>query len=78
MFVAELKQEFRAAYFAKFLCAAINQESWRYNYYKKLSRADLDSLLVDIPVAKGSINFSAIEKLVADSERIETSGDPSL
>jgi len=69
VFVAELKQEFRAAYFAKFLCAAINQESWRYNYYKKLSRADLDSLLVDIPVAKGSINFTAIEKLVADSER---------
>lgn len=65
VYVGLLKPEYNEKYFALFLCAAINNEDWRYNYYRKLSTPKLKRLLIKMPVCKGGgIDFDEIKKLV--------------
>ena len=70
VFVIHLKgPKFDKSHFAVFLCAAVNNESWRYNYYRKLSRGDLENLRVRLPVdGDGEIDFAFIKKTVKENE----------
>ena len=48
--VISLKREYSSEKTAEFLCAAVNRESWRFNYFRKFSAKHLESLKVLIPV----------------------------
>lgn len=68
VFVLSLKEEYLGNDFGLFLCATINNESWRYNYYRKFSSAQLQRLEVKIPVDHaGDIDFQTIARLVGDA-----------
>ena len=68
VFVLSLKNEYLRDNFGLFLCATINNESWRYNYYRKFTAAQLAKLEVKVPVDhSGAIDFQAIARLVADA-----------
>ncbi len=63
--VLSLKDEFASDDFAVWLCAAINSEGWRYNYFRKLSVAQLHALAVQVPVNDdGTVDFARISELV--------------
>ena len=50
IFVGRLRQEYDDKFFAYFLCGAINKESWKYDYYKKLNSKQLMKLEVGLPI----------------------------
>ena len=58
-----LKKEF-AGDFSIFLCAAINSESWRFNYYRKFSQEQFDSIKIRIPVKGDKIDYKKIKDIV--------------
>ena len=67
VFVLKLKSEFNSESFGLFLCAAVNNEKWRYNYYRKFGRDRLNRLQVKIPVkADGQVDFNRITRIVTD------------
>ena len=53
VYVISLKDEFDSRFFSIFLCAAVNSESWRYNYYRKFNQKQLSDLTVQMPVRSG-------------------------
>lgn len=55
VFVLFLHDEYDSRAFSLFLCAAINNESWRYNYFRKFSLRQLRSLTVQMPVTDGGL-----------------------
>ena len=64
VWVLTLKAPYDSPAFSVFLCAAINNESWRYNYYRKFNKAQLESSKVQIPVDQNDdIDFERIERL---------------
>ncbi|WP_420546654.1 N-6 DNA methylase [Curvivirga sp.] len=64
VFVGSLKEDFCDRNFAIFLCAAINNESWRFNYYRKLTKAKIRELEVKIPSIKGKIDKEYINNTI--------------
>ncbi len=65
VFVVKLRQEFDTPAFGVFLCAAINNESWRFNYYRKFSTPQLQKLEVKLPATPdGMVDMDAIKRLV--------------
>ena len=52
--VLKLKKEFSSKEFAVFLCAAVNREGWRYNYYRKFSEQQFRQLDITLPTKKGT------------------------
>ncbi len=67
VYVGQLKKEFNKEFFGIFLCAAINNESWRFNYYRKLSHKQLESLTIKVPADKnGKVDFRLIQKIVQE------------
>ena len=52
--VLKLKKEFSSKEFAVFLCAAVNREGWRYNYYRKFSEKQFSQLDITLPTKKGT------------------------
>ena len=57
------KEEFSDKKFCLFLCAAINQESWRFNYYNKLSLRKLRRLTINVPSMRGKIDMKKISDM---------------
>lgn len=49
VFVCTLKSEFRSKRFGLFLCTAINNESWRFNYFRKFNDHQLRKLNISVP-----------------------------
>ncbi len=69
VYVINLRKEFQIREFGIFLCAAINNESWRYGYFRKLSQEQLSSLPVRIPVdLNQNIDFEKIKEIVKNSD----------
>jgi len=65
VFVIDLEEEFLRDSFPLFLCAAVNSQSWRFNYYRKFSQDHLESLTIQLPVdEEGEIDFEYISRLV--------------
>ena len=61
VFACTLKEEFSSKEFGLFLCSSINNESWRFNYYRKFNRDQLDKLHVSMPVDdNGELDYSKI------------------
>ena len=68
VFVLTLKDEYNNAEFGQFLCAGINSESWRYNYYRKFNKAQLEKLEIKLPVDDdGQPDHSVIDRAVEDA-----------
>lgn len=62
-----LKSEYESDSFAVFLCAAINAQSWRFGYFRKLSASHLANMRILVPVdSYNRIDMSAVLK-IADS-----------
>ena len=65
VFVITLKERFLRDSFPLFLCAAVNSQSWRFNYYRKFSQDHLKNLTIQLPVdEEGEIDFEHISSLV--------------
>ena len=66
VFVCYLKDEYaERKNFGIFLCAAINSEKWRYNYYRKFGKERLKNLDIRLPInAAQQIDFNAIDQIV--------------
>lgn len=67
VYVLELKERFKRRDFSLFLCAAINNESWRYNYFRKFNQTQLKNLTIQIPVRGADIDFDRITRLVREA-----------
>lgn len=68
VWVLSLKDKFADPSFSVFLCAAINNESWRYNYYRKFNLTQLKSLTIQMPInGRGNLDFRRIRKLAKDA-----------
>ena len=66
VFVCELKKAYNDRDFAIFLCAAINSENWRYNYYRKLTQKKMDALTIKVPTrGGGGVDMKKIQRIVA-------------
>ena len=64
VFVLFLYEEYNNREFSLFLCAAINNESWRYNYFRKFNATQLKSLTVQMPVDdRGKLDMDRIEQI---------------
>ena len=63
VYVCLLKKEF-AGDFSIFLCAAINSESWRFDYGRKFTKEKFDSIKIRIPVREGKIDYKKIKDMV--------------
>lgn len=73
VFVLALRERYNSREFSLFLCAAINNESWRYNYFRKFNQTQLKSLTVQIPVdSDGDIDFTRIERLVIEAGLLDS------
>ena len=73
VFVLTLKKRYNSREFSLFLCAAINNESWRYNYFRKFNQTQLKSLTVQIPVdSDDEIDFTRIEHLVQEAGLLDS------
>ena len=60
--VCKLKEKYNNTNFALFICSAINNESWRYDYCRKFSRDKLKTLSIKLPAKNGLVDISAINK----------------
>lgn len=67
VYVLELREQFKRRDFSLFLCAAINNESWRYNYFRKFNQTQLENLTVQIPVRGEDMDFGRITRLVHEA-----------
>lgn len=67
VYVLELREQFKTRDFSLFLCAAINNEGWRYNYFRKFNQTQLKNLTVQIPVCGDDIDFDRITRLVNEA-----------
>ena len=67
VFVLHLKDEYAdKEHFGIFLCASINSEKWRYNYYRKFNSKRLTDLNIRLPVNEfQDIDFESIKNIVA-------------
>ena len=64
VFVLFLHDECMSPEFSMFLCAAINNESWRYNYFRKFNQTQLELLTVQMPAQKnGQIDGNRIAQI---------------
>lgn len=73
VFVLRLRPELCSQAFSIFVCTAVNGESWRYNYYRKFNKSQLDRLEIRVPVNDfGEFDHCRINQLVS-----ETRGPPS-
>lgn len=71
VFVLEVATRYASREFKLLLCAAINAEKWRFNYYRKFSKTQLDKLVVLIPVdMSGEIDLEKIEDIVRGTDRV--------
>lgn len=69
VFVLFLRDEYTSRDFSLFLCAAINNESWRYNYFRKFNATQLRSLTVQVPVRDiDQIDMDRIKRIVEKAE----------
>lgn len=50
-----------------FLCAAINGETWRYNYFRKFSQPQFNNLRIKIPVKNGKVDYDKMRKIACDA-----------
>ena len=66
VFVLHLKDEYaEQENFGIFLCAAINSEKWRYNYYRKFNSNRLKKLNIRLPINDlQQIDFNTIDEIV--------------
>lgn len=66
IFVCNVKDEYsNNKGFTQFLCAAINDESWRFNYYRKLTKDKFKAMKVKMPISEnGDIDMKMILKEV--------------
>ncbi len=72
VFVGELKPKYNNKNFAIFLCASVNHENWRYNYYRKLSNKKLKYFKIKLPVDKnGEVDIKKIEMLISNVGKTE-------
>ena len=71
--VLTLKEEFCYREFAVFLCATINRESWRYNYYRKFSQQQFSQLEITLPTKKGTRKLDLVN---IDMEYIKQKVEP--
>ena len=68
VYVCTLKEEFNNKDFGLFICSAINSESWRFNYYRKFSRQQLENLKIKVPKnKKRQYDIKSIKKMVENS-----------
>ena len=75
--VCRLKPEYNNRNFAIFLCASINSENWRFNYFRKLTQEQFAEMEIKLPVTKsqtkssgddnGNIDHQKIEQLISSS-----------
>ena len=52
VFVADMKEKYKNKNFCVFLCASINNQNWRFGYYRKFSGDKLKALTIDMPADK--------------------------
>ena len=66
VFVLYMKDEYKQyKNFGLFLCASINSEKWRYNYYRKFNSKRLRKLKVRLPINDSQqIDFDLIDEIV--------------
>lgn len=65
VFVCQLKSKFDTKKFGMLLCSAINSEKWRFNYYRKFNKGQLNKLKVSLPVDdNGEIDLTQIKKVL--------------
>lgn len=50
VFVCNLKEAYNSKEIGIYLCAAINNEKWRFNYYRKFNLVQLNKLRISLPV----------------------------
>lgn len=68
VFVLTMKKDYQDAKFGYYLCAAISNESWRYNYYRKFSTQRLNELEIQMPVDdNGNVDLKLVRRLVERS-----------
>lgn len=74
VFVLTLKDEYaEQKNFGIFLCAAINCEKWRYNYYRKFNTGRLKDLKIRLPINEfQKIDFDLINSIVTTQINRET------
>ncbi len=66
VFVLDIKDEYKEyENFGIFICAAINGEKWRYNYYRKFNSKRLSKLEIRLPINDlQEIDFNLINEIV--------------
>ena len=70
VFVLCLKPEY-SENFGIFLCAAVNSEKWRYNYYRKFNSDRLSRLEIKLPVNQNQqIDLNRIENIVENETNL--------
>ena len=75
VFVLFLHDEYQTPDFSMFLCAAINNESWRYNYFRKFNQTQLESLTVQMPALKnGQIDANRISQIIRQAKPYDPAG----
>ena len=69
VFVLRLLPELSSHMFSIFVCSAVNSESWRYNYYRKFNKSQLERLEIRVPVdTAGEYDMDRIRQLLSGFE----------
>ncbi len=66
--VCKLKPEFKSLESKLFICAMINQSSWRFSYFRKCTEQKLKKdIKIALPTKNGRIDFTAIDLMVKNT-----------
>lgn len=62
VYVCHLKIEFCSKEIGLFICSSINNEKWRFNYYRKFNKTQLNNLKISMPIDDtGIVDLSKIK-----------------